>query len=435
MKFYNTEVVFNVIGDYPVVDQFDVLYSNLMSGSTNDNYITGALISRGPTLGSIVTYITGERGVAFSKLGVPFNALPSQDNLDPNRSYNLQPWRERAGNTRLTRIFSDSERYYDSLAYPFFRMVSANSGSSLFYWRTITSSTRVYEALDIELSDGSSGASTGSVGAGYFRRFPFESFFSGLTDISRVERVAQGIKTSSPDKSSVLLELLPRLADNFQGSPYIGGAENVGGFNNPALPLQETDAAKIIFGFGDNNTYGTVSSGGSEYRGYKDLPSFRSGSYAPPSMLYDVPTGIFVSPIIRGWRYGLHDANPHYTSVVFRRDRYGQIRDMLEQRPFVVSYLDPKNVPTKYINSFESIATPVVDEKVNPPDFDRPISVAFVKQQISNEKLTYVSIDPNETWSSNVNNFATSSLPYFDGQSRNRGEIPAFVINPALYIT
>lgn len=433
MKFYNTEVVFNVIGDYPVVDQFDVLYSNLMSGSTNDNYITGSLISLGPKLGSVVTYVVGERGLAFSKLGVSIETLPDQSKTDKKRSYNLQPWRERAGNTRLTRIFSDAERYYDSLAYPFFRTVSANSGSSLFYWRDIFSgSIKIDEALDIEFSDGSSGISSGSVGAGYFRRFPFESIFSGLTDINRIERVSQGIKTSNPAKSSILLKILPRLVEGISGSPYIAGAENTSGSNAVPLPLEETDAAKVIFGFGDNNTYGPAS-GSNEYRGYKDLPAFRSSSYSAAA---GASTGLFVGPIIRGWRYGIHDANPHYTSVVFRRDRYGQIRDMLEQRPFVVSYLDAKNSPIKYISSFESPAMPIIDESIFPPDFNRPLSISFVKQLTTAEgKLAYVNVDPNETWSSNVNTFATSSLPYFDGQSRNRGEIPAFVINPALYIT
>jgi hypothetical protein len=40
---YNSENVFEVIGDYPVVDQFDVLYSNLLSGSIFDSYVTGVL--------------------------------------------------------------------------------------------------------------------------------------------------------------------------------------------------------------------------------------------------------------------------------------------------------------------------------------------------------------------------------------------------------
>ncbi len=35
---------------------------------------------------------------------------------------------------------------------------------------------------------------------------------------------------------------------------------------------------------------------------------------------------------VAGWRYGLLSALPTKTSAVWRRDRYGQFRDMLEQR-------------------------------------------------------------------------------------------------------
>ena len=46
-QFLNSESIFEVIGDYPVVDQFDILYAKLQSGSYLDNYVTGTLPNRG----------------------------------------------------------------------------------------------------------------------------------------------------------------------------------------------------------------------------------------------------------------------------------------------------------------------------------------------------------------------------------------------------
>ena len=72
---YNSECVFEVIGNYPVVDQFDVLYPSLMSGSAQDNYVTGSMFTR--TKSGPFTFTTqGNRGLAFSKLGVDRNATP-----------------------------------------------------------------------------------------------------------------------------------------------------------------------------------------------------------------------------------------------------------------------------------------------------------------------------------------------------------------------
>ena len=88
-------------------------------------------------------------------------------------------------------------------------------------------------------------------------------------------------------------------------------------------------------------------------------------------------------------------------------------------------------------------------EKVKNATIEYPLTVTFVKQQVvtlgtsasSTEFL--VSVENkfrNETWSSNLSSYATSSLPYFDLENsslgRNRDEIPNSVINPeAVYIT
>jgi hypothetical protein len=54
-------------------------------------------------------------------------------------------------------------------------------------------------------------------------------------------------------------------------------------------------------------------------------------------------------PIIRGWRYGILNGSPTSTKSVFRRGKYGQLRDMLEQRKYS-AFLDTRN--GKFTTSF-----------------------------------------------------------------------------------
>lgn len=45
-------------------------------------------------------------------------------------------------------------------------------------------------------------------------------------------------------------------------------------------------------------------------------------------------TGSLVGAIPNGWKYGVYHAIPSQNSITFRQGRFGQMRDMLEQRPF-----------------------------------------------------------------------------------------------------
>ena len=81
---------------------------------------------------------------------------------------------------------------------------------------------------------------------------------------------------------------------------------------------------------------------------------------------------------------------PIKTMAVFRRDRFGQLRDMLEQR------LDTKF----YDMSAKILKTAAVEVRF----YDR----------------SGIITDPLRTLSSNVSFEATSSFPYTDGIARNR---------------
>ncbi len=101
----------------------------------------------------------------------------------------------------------------------------------------------------------------------------------------------------------------------------------------------------------------------------------------------------FSNMYIRGFKYGLFHGVPQQPRAYFRWDRYGQFRDMLEPR------IDTRTM----VPGPES-------------GLGAPIRVRFVD---SNNKR----VKPSSTESSNLSQRATSSLPYFDGISRNRGPI------------
>lgn len=109
--------------------------------------------------------------------------------------------------------------------------------------------------------------------------------------------------------------------------------------------------------------------------------------------------GVRTRACLRGWKYGLYSGFPTVNKAVWRRDRFGQPRDMLEQRLDTKFYI-PANVQGDGENKVQGILT-------------SPVSVKFVDS-------AGVATRPEYTYSSNLSNEATSSMPYFDGDVRNR---------------
>lgn len=103
-----------------------------------------------------------------------------------------------------------------------------------------------------------------------------------------------------------------------------------------------------------------------------------------------------VEPVIcRGFKYGIYNAIKEKSKCIFRRDHYGHVRDMLEQRKYCKFYND-----------------------ANGEVSESPIGIRFVNE---NDEQ----IDGLQTFSSNLSLEATSSLPYFDGEVKNRGDLPS----------
>jgi len=457
--FYNSEAIFETIGNYPVVDQFDVLYSNLQSGSYMDNYVTGSmLVASASAAGFGFTFVPTDRGLAFSKLGVIPRSLPCRETGATRNSYELQPFREKAGILRNQRIFSGEERFYDSLvpniADMFDRLggsIIFNNDSSIFGGTgqvlvTLSGSNKVSNPLSVY---------------GFIESFPFEPIFSNIRRIKTVSTAFNAKKDQNGNNintrrssGGITIRDMSRLAtSDGSGAGAKAGIYWVGRqtfTSNAPDPLSSNDVAKILFGFGDGRTQSPPDfylNNSSEINIQINpyAPMWRSLQKTTADVISDNNIYKAIGPIIRGWKYGLHDGNPHYTSCVYRRDRYGQLRDMLEQRLYPAIFLDRLNSP---INSplDEARATPIQKtDRVAGLEF--PIQVAFVKQLVTKqgttqnqiEVLTYPSTTPNLTWSSNLSTYATSSMPYFDVDNnepgKNRGPLPISVTNPTFAYT
>ena len=97
----------------------------------------------------------------------------------------------------------------------------------------------------------------------------------------------------------------------------------------------------------------------------------------------------------RGWKYGLLNALPQYTNVVFRSDHYGQFRDMLEGRPYGVFKWSQSSLENNYNVG--------------------PVTVVFREPMfLQTNPGTITPKPPVMTRSGNLSLFATSSLPFFD---------------------
>ena len=136
-----------------------------------------------------------------------------------------------------------------------------------------------------------------------------------------------------------------------------------------------------------------------------------------------------VSPIIRGWKYGLHSGLPTHTRAAFRRNRFGQPRDMLEQRQytkFIIStneMFDGDATPGSYPQPDPTTQKSPVQGTLGAP----PVTVGFVKQSFVKDDrnigiISSHAVTPESTVSHNLSTEVTSSLPFFDGEARDRPE-------------
>lgn len=95
---------------------------------------------------------------------------------------------------------------------------------------------------------------------------------------------------------------------------------------------RQKQLTKVLFGFGDN------------YQGVPIINAVTCSQLQTVGVSLGVVNGFYASSIdIRGWKYGVANGFPFFTSCVFRSSRFGQYRDMLEQRK-ITKFFDPKGM-------------------------------------------------------------------------------------------
>ena len=131
---------------------------------------------------------------------------------------------------------------------------------------------------------------------------------------------------------------------------------------------------------------------------------------------------IAFAPVIRGWKYGIYNGLPANSRAIFRRNRFGHFRDMLEQRLFTTFCNTDRSFIKNVARSGER-STSKFKQGISVQD--GPVSVKFVRQTIDIDennigKIITTEIAPILTTSQNLTKNASSSTPYFDGESRSR---------------
>jgi len=152
------------------------------------------------------------------------------------------------------------------------------------------------------------------------------------------------------------------------------------------------------------------------------------GMAAPPTAGYSFFDAYGASPHFdffcgkpRGWRYGLLNGFPLRPTCVFRRDRFGQFRDMLEQRQYTAFYVDdPADVAISRRERGR-----FVRKRLYPRGRGYAVKATFRTPVWENPNASNTRVSPADTQCSNLNLYATSSLPYFDGMVKNRDALPS----------
>lgn len=491
-----------------VLDQYELEYKETYISGTYDQIVMGKMFYEIKNRFGQKIYVYGNRGVVYGSINSDQAPTPGTTLFDPSNSlsYRLQPYREKAGNSRAAKFLCNEERIYDSLVPDPISCFKRNGadvfaikggspyispGEAIIY--TGVETTRVaFIMFDNYVPSENIPANniyrgiTGSINPGVDRHwtksFPFEPRYSNVSrkkDQNYNDIQTNLIAAFYPDSGAGIQAAFERSRKKETRSGLIVGTVGRGKETGPTLPTypdtpdfsyrhtltnftasisssihhrwavdvnlgniindgvtrpngpnlfpstgscNQNDLNKVLFGFGDLNTVffdstmvDSNSPTGYASRGTHNWFEFRKNKHTEHRAFsrvgYEVFSGSIWStgPIIRGWKYGLYNGLPDYTFAYYRQGRYGQYRDMLEQRIYTRFIFNDQD-RTIYTNS-----------SLN----DGPVTVKFVDP---NDNL----VDPQNTQSQNLSTYATSSLPYFDLQSRNRPEFNIQLTNLGL---
>jgi hypothetical protein len=129
----------------------------------------------------------------------------------------------------------------------------------------------------------------------------------------------------------------------------------------------------------------------------------------------------------RGFKYGLINANPTATTAVYRSTRYGQLRDMLEQRQYAALLIENPESNSNLFTTTKTKSGKIKRERVQKkePPTKFPVLIKFRDPVHENPTLYGSARNPIDTQSSNISIYATSSLPFFDDDTPRNRDYPS----------
>lgn len=382
-----TDEIHEIIGNDPVLDQFDVVSNFELSGTITDRF----------SVESAVQYLTYGYVTKISSSNETQKIFSSFSSANDTQCWSTQyQWsssslihtlKKSSKNTVLlgdetfwdTRIPDPSQiiRFYNTSSIAIAAgdtFLNESNGSAVSGKRILYTGTgSLYFSGQSQLSD-------------WIMTCPFDPKFKNISTTFANTVRGDFFNVRSPGVSTTTYEFLyPDRVSIEYGSTNIstqrrvaGETDTPGGGTTIGLGLPEF--IKFFYGFGDGH-----------------------GTYDNCHVKFDnlepLGTGLRTRAVLRGWRYGLLSGFPLQNRAVWRRDRFGQPRDMLEQRLDAKFYL-VSNLQGEGEARTQGILT-------------SPVQVKFVDS-------TGASTLPEYTYSSNLSLEATSSLPYFDGAVRNR---------------
>ena len=347
----NTDAIHECLqSDIPVYDQWDVEPYAALSGSYVDNVITGSMLARLAGSFEDPIHIPDVRIVKYS---VAAGQAGDQGSLQ-----------------RFVRLTDHSVFAYDSVP-PDAVEVVGKSGAGLLIdsgdvgISVAAPTTSLQDSLGAALKMSDSSWYLRTAYEVSSRRFVRSSYFGASGEAFNSSNASVGsMPISVPFTNQVLFSgSLSTLAGDGQGSFETRGA----------FP----SSVKYLWGFGD---------------GAFNLPE---------AVGFDGTTS---TPLIRGYKYGLGGLFGSSQDARFRRDRFGQFRDMLEPR--------------------RQTATMTKDGA----GLDFTIDIRFVPR----DNTEGGTVNPEETHSQNLDTHSSSSLPYYDGLFVDRPDNPDLTLTPVV---
>lgn len=422
----------HIIGDEPVLDQFELNYREEFSGSYTDSFVTGTLVYKSLNNNRTLKITQGNRGRVFSKLSARSAGYPKTN----SHSFNLQPWFEKAGSVKINSFNDSQERYWDTLMPSVSDSFNADgvgvfsAAENLFGGVGSGSIPQTnYNTGYLMLDVGPVGLAIqqGISNLNWTKSFPFEPRYSRAArqqDLSKSFIADREITSISfGGISSISPRLIQNLyigfgaAENYPNyqdrifsinisDHYIDWVTNINVDQSPTNAITSSapisDISKVLFGFGDRNRIG---SGDDTILGTNHMPSWRDYEQLGGASQNSQPNKFVQGPIIRGWKYGVMNGSAEFSKAYFRRGRFGQFRDMLEQRLFGKFF-----------------------QTANAKNASVTLGVVTVQFFDSTGNIT----NPENTTSSNLHHEASSSIPFIDGQFTNRNDLNTEILNTSL---